>query len=270
MDRPGAGIPILFLHGNGFSKEVFVAQFGSQTLAAHRLVALDLPGHGCSKNAEDPKATYSYAGFARKVAAFITELGMERCIVAGWSLGGQIALEMLDTAPAVEGVMAFGAAPAPNGPLGILQSMHVSKVLLLAGKGVFTREDAEYFEKACFGDSTTYQFVPALLRTDPCMRPNLSKSLLYASGISQKRRIECSQTPVCLLHGRGEPLIRTNFMRQVSCAALYGGTTKILKDAGHAPFVQAQSEFERVLKQFADDVETGTALPVPTKASKAA
>ncbi|MEM9677263.1 MAG: alpha/beta hydrolase [Pseudomonadota bacterium] len=270
LDRPGRGTPILFLHGNGFSKEVFAAQFSSETLADHRLLALDLPGHGRSQDAYDPKATYSYAGFAREVEAFIAEIGLERCIVAGWSLGGQIALEMLDAMPAIAGVIAFGAAPAPNGPLGILQSMHLSKILLLAGKGVFTREDAEYFEKACFGERTTYQFVPTLLRTDPCMRPNLSKSLLYASGISQKQRLERSHTPVCLLHGRGEPLIRTSFMRQVSSAALYGGTTIILEQAGHAPFVQAQSGFERVLKQFADDVETGTALLAPAQASRAA
>ncbi|MEM1039303.1 MAG: alpha/beta hydrolase [Pseudomonadota bacterium] len=270
MDRPGRGTPILFLHGNGFSKEVFSAQFDSDTLADHRLLAVDLPGHGRSKDAEDPKTTYSFAGFAREIEAFVADMGLERCILAGWSLGGQIALEMLDATPAVAGVMAFGAAPAPNGPLGILQSMHLSKILLLAGKGVFTREDAEYFEKACFGDRTTYQFVSTLLRTDPRMRPNLSKSLLYASGVSQKKRLEQSQTPVCLLHGRNEPLIRTSFMQQISAYALYAGQTIVMDDAGHAPFVQAQGEFDAALKTFANAVETKTALAGAPQIVKAA
>ncbi|MEM7067694.1 MAG: alpha/beta hydrolase, partial [Pseudomonadota bacterium] len=253
---------IVFLHGNGFSKEVFSQQFSSTYLAHMRLISLDLPGHGRSSNANNPKKTYSYAGFANEIIDFLELKRIKRCVVAGWSLGGQIALEMVDRSPLVRGVFAFGAPPAPSGPLGLMRSMKFCRSLLLAGKSQFSEAEAEYFEKMAFGDHAKGKYKDQLLRTDPEMRPHLSRSLLLPSGISQYERFTNSSTPICLAHGLGEPLIRTQYMEGLTSPALFGGNTAFLENAGHAPFVQTPDEFDLLLRFFSEWVQTG-ALELP-------
>ncbi len=247
---------VLFLHGNGFCKEVFSRQFESSHLSHLHLVSVDMPGHGQSSDAADPTDTYSYAGFAKDMIQFLEERNITQCVVAGWSLGGQVALEMIDRSPIVKGVCAFGAPPAPNGPLGLIRSMKFCKTLLLAGKTSFSKADAEHFDKMSFGEFSENAYEEQILRTDPEMRPNLSKSLLRASGTSQLERFENSTIPVCLIHGAQEPLIRTAYMEALSSPMLYGGKTAIIEDAGHAPFVQTQKEFDLLLNCFCDWAQT--------------
>ncbi len=269
LERDGDDMPIVFLHGSGFSKEVFARQFNSKKLTNHRLLAVDLPGHGQSKDAENSIKTYSYAGLAKEILAFVSEKKISNCIVAGWSLGGQIALEMIDNTPLVSGIMAFGAAPAPNGPLGLIQSMHISRILLLAGKAEFTRADAQYFEDACFGKLTNQDFVDTLLRTDRRMRPSISRSVLYGYGLSQKARLEDTKTPVCLLHGRNDPLIKTTYMESLSNPLLFSGKTVIVDNSGHAPFMDAQAEFDTILQNFTEAVASGAMEACRPKLSQA-
>jgi len=258
------------LHGSGFSKEVFAKQFASKTLSHHRLIAVDLPGHGNSKDAQNPKETYSYSGLANSIVEFILELKIDNCIVMGWSLGGQIALELVDNTPQVSGIMTCGSAPAANGALGLIQSMHISRMLLLAGKATFTDQDAKYFEKTCFGDFTNYEFTETLKRTDKAMRPNISKSVLYGAGISQAKRLKNATKPVCLLHGLNENFIRTHYMKTLADPMLYTGETIFLDHSGHAPFVDATAQFDKVLKDFADVVEHGMMDTYSTEKTSAA
>lgn len=248
-------MPIVFLHGSGFSKEVFKLQFAGQQLSDHHLIAVDLPGHGASDNAVDPKATYSYAGFASAVTDFINWRGIERCIVVGWSLGGHIAYEMLDTVPQVAGVLAFGAPPAVGGPLGIIRSLHLSKNLLLISKAKFSRADAERFERACLDGRCEGEFIDALCRTDEKMRPYLSRSVMGSTGHGQRKRVETTNTPVCLLQGRHDPIARTGYMQSFAGESLFAGRCIVFDESGHAPFLDASEKFDSLLSQFADAVE---------------
>ncbi len=45
-ESDGGGEPLLLLHGSGASRKVFSKQFDSPLAERHRLIALDLPGHG--------------------------------------------------------------------------------------------------------------------------------------------------------------------------------------------------------------------------------
>lgn len=257
IEREGNGLPIVFLHGSGFNKHVFDNQFQSELLANRHLISLDLPGQGNSSDARNPKHTYSYVGFAEIVNAFIAALGLEKVLIAGWSLGGQVAIEMIDSAPHFAGIMAFGAPPAPAGPLGIIRSMHFGKVMLLATKGQHTIDDAMYFEQATMHGYGNGKFMESLLRVDPLMRPNISRSLMLGSG--QRERVENAQIPVCLLHGEQDGLVRSSYMQSLQSAALYRGNSIHFDHVGHAPFVEDAAMFDQLLAEFAHDVEAGRA-----------
>lgn len=255
IDRPGSGIPIVLVHGSGFSKEIFAGQFESDSLRDRHLIAVDLPGHGDTPNSADPRATYTYSGFAHAILDFICETDIDRCLVAGWSLGGHAAIDLIDKSDKVAGVMAFGAPPAPNGPLGIVRSMHFCRLLLLAGKGKLSDAEARYFEQACLNGHGKGRFLDTLARTDPMMRPCVSKGIMERKGASQKKIVENASTPVCLLQGSNDMLVRTNYMRGLAGSSLFGGHTIVFEGCGHAPFMEKPREFNDLLAQFAVSVE---------------
>lgn len=250
-------MPIVFVHGSGFSKDVFHRQMESTTLGSHRLLALDLPGHGDSQNAATPEQTYSYRGLADAILSFLEAKQLDNCIIAGWSLGGHAALEMIDQSNRVAGIMAFGAPPAANGPIGLIRAMHFCRILLLAGKGKHSPKETEYFERMCLNSHDSGRYRSILQRVDPLMRPNVSKSIMHNKAMSQKQRVEQSNTPLCLLHGATDILVRLSFMKSIQSPALFRGETQVFDQCGHAPFLEKPEQFDRLLVDFCDAVASG-------------
>jgi pimeloyl-[acyl-carrier protein] methyl ester esterase len=82
--------PLVLLHGWGMSPALFDA-LAACLAADHAVVALPLPGYGATPACEP----YALENLAAHVAA----RAPERCVVAGWSLGGQVALEWARRAP---------------------------------------------------------------------------------------------------------------------------------------------------------------------------
>jgi pimeloyl-ACP methyl ester carboxylesterase len=94
--RVGAGDPLVLLHGIGCSRSAWdpVLQALSERFD---VLALDLPGFGDSPLL-DPKVEPEPAALARSVAELLDELGIAAPHVAGNSLGGWVALELLSPA----------------------------------------------------------------------------------------------------------------------------------------------------------------------------
>ena len=81
------GLPIVFLHGYSDSWRSFEDVL--PRLPAHlRAVAISQRGHGRS---DRPHSGYRADQLARDVAACMTELGMERAVVVGHSMGASVA-----------------------------------------------------------------------------------------------------------------------------------------------------------------------------------
>jgi len=84
----GSGSPIVLLHGSNSS--LFTWEGWAALLApAHRVVTLDLPGHGLT--GPDAKERYSAAEMAEVVDAFVSKIGLTRFALGGNSMGGSVA-----------------------------------------------------------------------------------------------------------------------------------------------------------------------------------
>ena len=77
--------PMIMLHGFGVSGHMF-DEFADRMQDRYRLIALDQRGHGDSDWAED--GDYSRDSFVEDLEAFRKELGIERFILVGHSMGG--------------------------------------------------------------------------------------------------------------------------------------------------------------------------------------
>src|SRR4051794_27639535 len=87
------GRPILFIHGISQCWLAWSRQMDSDLAQQHRLVAMDLRGHGLSD--KPPDAYGESRLWAEDVDAVIRSLGLERPILSGWSYGALVILDYL-------------------------------------------------------------------------------------------------------------------------------------------------------------------------------
>lgn len=89
-DTGGEGTPVVLLHAFPFNAEMWEQQI--EALGdKFRFVVPDLKGFGDS-DAPDEAASYSMDGYADEVKALADEVGLDRFVLAGLSMGGYIAL----------------------------------------------------------------------------------------------------------------------------------------------------------------------------------
>lgn len=111
-DRRGSGPPLVLVHGIGSRWQIWDPLLDE--LARHRdVISVDLPGFGASPS--DPELTPSVPAYARRLARFFEELGIDRPEVAGNSMGGGISIE-LGRMGHVSRVTAFSPVGFWNGP----------------------------------------------------------------------------------------------------------------------------------------------------------
>jgi pimeloyl-ACP methyl ester carboxylesterase len=101
------GVTLVLLHGSNSSLhawEPWVAELGD----AHRIVTVDLPGHGLT--GATPAADYTFEGMARFVEEFTRKLGLSRFILGGNSMGGAVTLSYaLDHPDELSGIVLVSA-----------------------------------------------------------------------------------------------------------------------------------------------------------------
>ena len=108
----GEGRPVILVHGNGESHDLFDTQIGQLTEAGYRVYAPDSRGHG----ANEPLSEYHYADMAEDMYQFIQALGLGTPAFYGHSDGGIIGLLLEVLHPGTLGLLAAsGANLSPAG-----------------------------------------------------------------------------------------------------------------------------------------------------------
>jgi pimeloyl-ACP methyl ester carboxylesterase len=269
-ETDGQGFPVVLLHGSGAERHVFEPQLQGPLGERHRLIALDLPGHGESTDAVDPPSGYTLPGYAQTVGEALKALGVSRAVIFGWSLGGHIGIELMSERPElVAGLMLTGAPPVARGPLGMLRGFHASWDMLLASKETFSERDVERYARLCYGEAATPALKAAIRRSDGRARVFLSRSMMRGDGADQKRAVETAGVPIAIVCGQHDPLVRTSYLAGLSYGTLWDGHVHMLAGAGHAAFRDDPERFNALLLRFAADCEAYT-VPLEMPAARRA
>jgi pimeloyl-ACP methyl ester carboxylesterase len=130
-DDVGQGDALVLVHGHPFDRSMWRPQVEHAVAAGWRVIAPDLRGYG--ETTVVPGAT-RLETFAADVAALLDHLGVDRFVLAGLSMGGQIAMDIVRQFPdRVRGLVLADTSPRPETAAGKVERNRVADRLLTEG-----------------------------------------------------------------------------------------------------------------------------------------
>ncbi len=88
----GSGQPVIFIHGWPLNNKSFEYQTSLLAENGFRYIGVDLRGYGKS---DKPWSGYDYDTAAKDINEIVTQLGLDQFVLAGFSMGGPIAIRYL-------------------------------------------------------------------------------------------------------------------------------------------------------------------------------
>lgn len=247
---------ILFIHGNSSSKVVFNKQLTSPLLSEYRLIALDLPGHGDSSNANNPETDYTISSYAKLICELAGKFELSSIIVVGWSLGGHIAIEAIAQGLDAKAMVISGTPPVGPGLEHMTDAFKVEN-LEDAGKLHFNEGEVTRFASATMGGESlvTNDIRQAVARCDGFTRKiMIEASAVPDSGANQRNFVEQWNNPIAVLQGEDDVFVQSDYLKTIHWKNLWRGKVQFFENVGHAPFWQDADKFNQLLSEFVHEL----------------
>jgi len=251
---------VVLLHGFG---DAFTTWEGwTPVLAkAHRVLRLDLPGHGLTRAPDGYRA--SAAGDVEVVEAFASSQGLTRFALAGNSMGGGIAWLYALAHP--ERLSALVLVDAAGWPLPPPKDLPLAFVLLKysAGRWFLAHIDnapliREGLRKDVYDPSViTPAFVDrwAEFQRAPGHRAILMSGDFSALAGASEATLGAIKVPTLVLHGEADGLIPLESSKKFA-AAIPGARLLTYPNAGHLPQVEIPARSASDVAAFLDEPRT--------------
>jgi pimeloyl-ACP methyl ester carboxylesterase len=145
-------LPIVLLHGTSASLhtwEGWVAALKDR----HRVISFDMPGFGLT--GPEPNGDYTIGNYVKVVVAVLDHLGVQRCVLAGNSLGGYVAWATAALQPQrVDRLVLVDASGYPRRSTSVPLAFRIMNTpgLRALGQHVLPRSVVESSVRNVFGD----------------------------------------------------------------------------------------------------------------------
>jgi len=251
------GPPLLLLHSIGLDRRSWEDVVPSLA-RDFRVVAADLPGHGASD--KPPDADYGLWALGRRVGRLLDELGWERAILVGNSLGGGAALSLALQSPGrVRALALLNSVGFPEGlpavgRLGFLPLVPTATGLAPPPVVRLSLATARRrWRSVTPGRSSR---TVAYLR-DPEGRGAFFRALrqLYGPDLeAMSLRYGEIRCPTLVVHGERDPLVPARFGRRLA-DSIPGARLELLPTCGHFPQEECPEEVALLLRRFLAGIE---------------
>ena len=244
-ERGAGGTPIVFLHGVGSDKSVWAPQLEHFGIA-RRSVAFDYPGYGESEFRDDS----SRDDFAAAILAAMDSLEIRAAHVCGLSLGGVVAIAMHAIAPqrCSSLILADTFAVHPDGE-GVYERSVVAssdlRALAEARVDVLLAQPAD--------PPVRSEVVETMARIDPRAYRLGARAVWLADQRDRAAAIRVPTLVVCGSEDKVTPPALSSELVELIPQARY----EEIERAGHLCNLERPDQFNRIVGEFIDQVESG-------------
>ena len=253
----GVGIPLVLIHGWCMSSDIWNLQV-PELAKSFRIITVDLPGHGKSIPLE---GGFSIKGCAEAIADLTVHLDLQCAVLAGWSLGSQVAVTMVNRIrKRLSGLVLIAATPrftrTDEYPYGLSLAEAEGMALKVRRNSTRARDGfiANMFTQDELHNTLRTTQVQDLLASIPFPESAAALQALQALVDADLRDVlPRIALPTLLIHGDMDvicPPDVSDFM-----AGLIPRARRILFSAcGHAPFLSQPQQFNACMKDFLEHV----------------
>jgi pimeloyl-ACP methyl ester carboxylesterase len=201
----GAGPrPIVLLHGLLFSQRMHETLARALAERGNRVVTLDLLGHGRSDRPRD-MTEYSMTFFGEEVVALLDHLEVDEAVIAGTSLGANVALETAALAPGRVRGMVLEMPVLDNALLGCAIAFTPLMVALTFGEPVM-RGIGAVARALPTGPIWALDFPLDVIRQDPAPSAAVLQGLFFGRVAPHKSVRRTLKAPALVIGHQRDPV----------------------------------------------------------------
>jgi non-heme chloroperoxidase len=248
------GRPIVFLHGASQCYLQWGRQLDSRLVESHRLVALDMRGHGLS---DKPRDGYNDSKlWADDLKAVIHVLKLDHPVLCGWSYGPLLILDYIRHYGEEElgGLHFVGAVTK----LGSAEAMSVLTPEFLKVVPEFLSTDAETTVRGlegllrlCFAQEPTPSERYLMLGYNASV-PSYVRQGLFSRSFHNDDLLPKIRKPVLITHGAADAIVKPAVVDQHKAAMPHAQVHAM--NTGHAAFWDDAAGFNERLHGFCESI----------------
>jgi pimeloyl-ACP methyl ester carboxylesterase len=247
--------PIVFVHGLGGQWQNFLENI-PRAAQERRVIALDLPGFGCTP---EPRDKITISGYGRCVDALCEKLSLGRVDIVGNSMGGYIAAEVAIQFPErIDQLILVSAAGITSADIArrpILTAGRIATAMVSYGaaqhRQIASRPKSRHLALALVAR------YPSLLRADLAYegffkgagKPGFDAALRASLDYDFRDRLPEVKVPTLIVWGERDSIIPVRDADEFE-RLIEDSRKVVLKDTGHIPMAERPTAFNDVLMKF--------------------
>lgn len=248
LDSGGAGTPVLLVHAFPLRAQMWEPQIESLG-DRWRFIAPDLRGFGGSDGPEDA-SSYSMDSLADDLKAVLGELGIDRVVLAGLSLGGYVAFAFLRKyRSAVSALVLADTRAEADAPEGVEKRTNQQGIVREQGPGALT----DGLVGALLGEPTREK-KPDVVANVRTLMENSPAGYIGALEAMKTRPdstgdLSSIDVPTLIVVGENDTLTPPELSRKMH-EHIGGSRLVVIPEAGHLSNLEAPEAFNGALAEF--------------------
>ncbi|WP_221567896.1 alpha/beta fold hydrolase [Alkalihalobacillus sp. TS-13] len=246
----GEGVPVIFIHGVWMSSRFFKKQT-EHFRKDHRVILLDLRGHGQSVKVHHG---HTVANYARDLHTFIEKMELKDVVLVGWSMGAFVVWDYLQqfgednvkgTVIVDELASDFKWDDFPSGAFDFQTLIHLMREVQNNRVGFLTE-----FIPLMFKEELPQKEFDWMLEETTKLPESVSSAILFdQTVVDYRNQFESIKVPTLLCFGRAEKLIPVEAGEYLN-KHIVNSQLIVFEDSCHCPFLEEPENFNEVVTEF--------------------
>ena len=245
------GLEIVLIHGLLGSHLSWTEQVNDPLLSKYRLITFDSRGHGLSGKPTEPIYYSDGKRWGDDLRTVIAAKNLKRPILVGWSLGGVVMTNYLNTYTDADiAGLVFVDAVIELKPELLPLTQNPELLKMMGSQNLRTYlEGTQEFLRQCFFKQPDAVTLNLLYANAAIASPEMVRASQKGISVPAQKALPKVSVPIVLIQGDKDALVDFG-MVELGRKLMPRAKISIYVDAGHAPFLEQPERFNKELNSF--------------------